>query len=65
MLAGGVVLVLMVVLLGVVVKAAARAAATAEAVLEALEEVKANMAPLAELQAREASASRAGDGAGG
>ncbi len=64
MLAGGAVLVLMVVLLGVVVKAATRTAATAQAVLVALEEVKANMAPLAELQAREASAPRAGDGAG-
>ncbi len=64
LLAGGAVLVLMVVLLSVVLKAAARTAATAQAVLVALEEVKANMAPLAELQAREASARRAGDGAG-
>ena len=49
LLAGAVVLVLLVVLLGVVVKAAERTAATAEAVLAALEEVKANTAPLAAL----------------
>ena len=49
LLAGAVVLVLLVVLLGVVVKAAERTAATAQAVLVALEEVKANTAPLAAL----------------
>ena len=79
LLAGGAVLVLMVVLMGVVVKAAARTAATARAVLVALEELKANTAPLADLRspdvpggttgtpgaARENRARRAGDGAGG
>ena len=53
LVAGGAALLLIVVLLGVVVKAATRTAETAKAVLVALEEVKANMAPLAELGARD------------
>ncbi len=79
LLAGGAVLVVMVVLLGVVVKAAARTAATAQEVLIALEELKATMAPPADLASPdlpkgttgtpsaglESRARRAGDGAGG
>ena len=60
LLAGALALVLLVVLLGAVVKAATRTAATAEAVLAALDEVKANTAPLAALGSLESSALQAG-----
>ncbi len=55
LLAGGAVLVLMVVLLSVVVRVAARTAATAQAVLVALDELKANTAPLSDLDSRSSS----------
>ncbi len=79
LVAGAVVLVLMVVLLSVVVKVAARTADTAQQVLVALEELKANTAPLAGFGSgdvaggpagapspiRESRDRRSGDGAGG
>ena len=78
LVAGAVVLVLMVVLLSVVVKVASRTADTAQQVLVALEELKANTAPLADFGSgdvagpagtpsavRESGDRRSGDGAGG